>query len=262
MSAAIEKPAYTELAEIYDAVMHDVDYDLWADYIDALMLQHHPDPITVMELACGTGSLALSLDELESYHIWGTDKSSQMIAWAHKKKRRRICDVHFSVMDFLNITTDRTFDVVFCVFDSINYLHEPGQVIRFLEQCQKILTPRSILIFDFTTPINSMEAISYLNNEGGVTENNYKFFRTSTYNEDEQIHTNKFRIKKMAPDQETVLEEYIEVHRQKIYSLQQMLDIIDQTAYNIQAAYRDFEFEKADDKSLRITMVLQCPSAR
>lgn len=260
--SSVKIPAYTKLAQIYDAVMDEVNYDLWADYIDALMLNHHSDPETVMELACGTGSLALSLDELECYNIWGTDKSPQMIARAREKNRERMCGVEFSVMDFLNITMKKTFDVVFCVFDSINYLHKPRQILRFLNQCQKLLTPRSLLIFDFTTPINSKEAINYLHNEEGFTENNFRFFRSSTYNAEEQIHTNTFQIQKLAADRETVLDEFVEVHRQKIYSLKQMLDIIDQTAYNIRAKYSDFEFEEADDQSLRITMVLQCPSTQ
>lgn len=259
---SVRKPAYTKLAEIYDTVMGEVDYDLWADYIDALMLHHHPDPKTVMELACGTGSLALSLDELECYSIRGTDKSSQMIDRARRKNRARMCKVDFSVMDFLDITIKHTFDTVFCVFDSINYLHDPKQVIQFLNQCQKLLDSQSLLIFDFTTPINSMEAIDYLHNEEGITENNFRFFRSSTYNTEEQIHTNTFQIQKLGTDQETVLDEFVEVHRQRIYSLQQMVDIIDQTAYKIQATYRDFEFEEADDESLRITMVLQCPSTQ
>lgn len=254
--------AYTKLAEIYDAVMDEVDYDLWADYIDALMLYHHPDPQTVMELACGTGSLALSLDELECYDIWGTDKSPQMIARARQKNTEKMCGVAFSVMDFLNITMNRTFDVVLCVFDSINYLLNARQVFRFLKQCQKLLDSQSLLIFDFTTPINSMEAIDYLHNEKGITENNFRFLRSSTYNTEEQIHTNKFQIQKLAADQETVLDEFVEIHRQKIYSLQQMLDIIDQTAYNVLATYSDFEFEEADEESLRITTVLQCPSTQ
>jgi ubiquinone/menaquinone biosynthesis C-methylase UbiE len=96
-------PEYSKLASIYDTVMEDVNYDLWADFIDALILQHHPNPQTILELACGTGSLSLSLDELECYDIVGTDKSHQMIVEARKKNQSRRCSVEFKVMDFLNI---------------------------------------------------------------------------------------------------------------------------------------------------------------
>lgn len=253
-----QKPEYTKLADIYDVVMEDVNYDLWADFIDAIILKHHPDTRSVLELACGTGSLAISLDELECYDIVATDKSPQMIEKAHKKNKAFRCNVNFRVMDFLDINLDQKFDVVFAVFDSINYLHNPDQIINFLDEVKKVLTPSSLVIFDFTTPKNSIQAIDYLNNEEGYADNNLRFFRKSSYDAKEKTHKNEFMIEKLADDQETVLEQFREVHQQKIYTLQEMLDIIDQTTYNILAKYSGFEFEEADERSLRITMVLQC----
>ena len=65
-------PIYSKLAQLYDTLMSDVDYESWADYIDEIMQTHHPDPIEIMEVACGTGSITLSLAELECYKITGT----------------------------------------------------------------------------------------------------------------------------------------------------------------------------------------------
>lgn len=253
-------PEYSKLADIYDAVMENVDYELWADFIDELMLRHHPNPVDVLELACGTGSVSLFLDELECYNVVGTDLSPQMIEKARQKNRSMFCNVTFKVMDFLDIDLDQTFDVAFSVFDSINYLDNPQEVLTFLQQTKEVLRPGGLLIFDFTTPKNSIQAIQYLNNEEGYTDNNYRYFRKSSYNANEQIHENSFQIEKLGDDQETVIEKYHEIHEQRIYTLQQMLDIIDQTTYNIIAKYSGFDFEEADEQSLRITMVLQCPS--
>jgi len=258
----IERPEYTKLADIYDAVMEDVNYELWGDFIDAIILKHHDNPQTILELACGTGSLSISLDELECYDIVATDKSPQMIDKARKKNEALHCNVSFDVMDFLNISIDRKFDAVVSVFDSINYLQTSDDVLRFLEEVKKVLTPESLLIFDFTTPKNSIQAIDYLNNEEGYTDDNHRFFRLSSYDAGQQIHKNEFKIEKLAEDQETVLQQFRETHLQKIYTLQQMLDIIDQTAYNIVAKYSGFEFEEADEQSLRITMVIQCPNVQ
>jgi ubiquinone/menaquinone biosynthesis C-methylase UbiE len=255
-----QQPEYSKLADIYDAVMEDVDYEFWADFIDAIMLKHHPNPVDVLELACGTGSVSLFLDELECYNVMGTDKSSQMIQKARQKNEEMLCNVQFEVMDFLDLQINNTFDVAFSVFDSINYLQNAEEVLAFLNEVESVLRPGGLLIFDFTTPKNSIQAIEYLNNEEGYANDNYRYFRKSNYDADKQLHENTFRIEKLANDQETVLQEFSEVHQQRIYTLQQMLDIIDQTAYNIRAKYSGFDFDKADDHSLRITMVLQCPS--
>ncbi|MDZ7680400.1 MAG: class I SAM-dependent methyltransferase [Fodinibius sp.] len=169
MPESQEQPEYSKLADIYDAVMADVNYELWADFIDAIMLEHHPNPETILELACGTGSVALFLDELECYDVMGTDKSPQMIEKARQKNRSMFCNVEFAEMDFLDIPLNRTFDVVFCVFDSINYMHSKEEIHTFLDETKKLLDDQSLLIFDFTTPENSIQAISYLNNEEGYT---------------------------------------------------------------------------------------------
>ncbi len=58
------------------------------------------------------------------------------------------------------------------------------------------------------------------------------------------------------------MERYHEVHEQKIYTLPEMLDIIDQTEYELLAKYDGFDLVEADESSLRITMVLQCPTTR
>lgn len=255
-----EYPAYSKLADIYDAVMEDIDYELWADFIDAIMLEHHPHPKEILELACGTGSISIFLDELECYDIVGTDKSAEMIEKARKKNELLRCKVDFKVMDFLDINLDRYFDVAFCVFDSVNYLQEPKEVLTFLQEAQQVLRPRGLLIFDFTTPKNSIQAIEYLNNEEGYTDDNYRYLRKSDYDAANQLHKNTFTIQKLAEDKETVLKEFSETHQQRIYTLQEMLDIIDQTTYNIRAKYDGFDFEEANHKSLRITMVLQCPN--
>ena len=60
-----KKPNYTVLADIYDRVMSDVDYETWADYIDEIILEHRPEAENLLELACGTGTIALSLEELD-----------------------------------------------------------------------------------------------------------------------------------------------------------------------------------------------------
>ena len=258
MTDTNSQPEYSKLADIYDAVMEDVNYELWADFIEAIIYKHHPNPTSLLELACGTGSISLFLDELECYDVVGTDKSPQMIAKAREKNQRMMCNVDFKVMDFLDIQLNRTFDAVFCVFDSINYLHSADEVRQFLDQSRKVLSPESLLIFDFTTPKNSVQAIEYLNNEEGYTDDNHRYFRRSTYDAANRIHENEFKIQRLAEDQETVLEQYSETHQQKIYTLQEMLDIIDETAYTLCAKYSGFDFEEADENSLRITIVLRC----
>ncbi|MDX1619245.1 MAG: class I SAM-dependent methyltransferase [Balneolaceae bacterium] len=257
-----ENREYSKLARIYDSVMDDVDYESWADFIDEIIQTHRPEAKTILELACGTGSIALSLDELMCYEIVATDKSPEMVETARNKAERERSRVEFRVMDFLDIDLDRRYDIVLSTFDSINYLQRPEDILRLFEEVKKVLDPEGLFIFDFTTPKNSIQAIQYLNNEEGYAADHYRFFRKSRYNPDERIHYNIFDIEKLDADEETVLERYHEVHEQKIYTLREMLDIVGRTDYRLIAKYDGFDLVDADETSLRITMVLQCPKIR
>lgn len=252
-----KQPIYSALANVYDTLMHDVNYELWADYIDDLIQLHAPDAEELLELACGTGSVAISLDELGYYTITATDRSSAMIERARAKADETGSSVNFQTLDFLEIDLNEKFDIVFLVFDSINYLHKESDIMKLHEQVANVLKPGGYFIFDFTTPRNSRQAIRFLNNEEGISPDNYRYHRISHFNPRSNIHTNEFEIEKLSSDHHSVLERFVEVHEQKIYTLGQMKSIINQTGFRIIEHYDGFKLKKANEKSLRITVVSQ-----
>lgn len=251
------KDIYTSLAPLYDTLMEDVDYESWADFIDEIMQTHHFNPIKILELACGTGSLALSLAELECYTITATDLSPSMIEVAKKKALNFELDINFFPMNYLEINLDETFDCIFSIFDSINYLKQPNEIKVFLENTFRILKPGGLLIFDFSTPKNSMESVDFLNNEEGDT-GRFRFFRNSRYDTAEKIHYNEFDIEELDVHTGKVINSFTEVHTQRAYSLNEILSIVEQTPYHLVAKYEGFDLIDADENSARVTMVLKC----
>lgn len=250
-------PIYTALAELYDTLMDDVDYEMWADFIDEVIQTHHPNPVDVLELACGTGAISLCLARFDEYNLTGTDLSPAMIEKARQKAAEQELDVQFRSMNFLNIDIDQKFDIVFSVFDSVNYLHDETEILKMLQGTYNILNPNGLLIFDFSTPQNSLEAVDYLNNEEG-SFGSYRYFRKSNYDPHNKFHYNIFDIELLDNDGKTVLESFQEIHEQRVYSLDQMLSILDQTPYHQVAKYEDFDLVDADENSARVTMVLKC----
>ncbi len=99
--------------------------------------------------------------------------------------------------------------------------------------------------------------MDYLNNEEG-SFGSYRYFRESKYDPHTNFHYNIFDIDLMDSDGKTVLESFHEVHEQRVYSLDQMLSILDQTPYHQIAKYEDFDLVDADNNSARVTMVLKC----
>ena len=251
------KPPYSAIADIYDEVMHDVDYETWTDYIDEIILQHHPYATDILELACGTGTMALSLEELDCYHITATDGSADMIRIAREKAHQVNSEIDFLTMNFLDINVHKTFDIVFMVFDSVNYLHKDDEIIKLHNEVKKVLKPGGIFVYDFTTPRNSRKAIRFLNNDSKAVEGRFRYHRESSFDGKTRIHTNRFIIQYLNPSDSSVRSTTEEIHRQKIYTKEEIESIIQQTDFTILQAYDGFELKPAHQKSLRITMVLQ-----
>ncbi len=248
---------YSKLARLYDTLMGDVDYESWADYIDEIMQTHHENPITVMEAACGTGSVILSLAELECYRLTGTDKSAQMIEVASQKAAELEYKLQFEAFSFQDLPYRNAFDCVYSVFDSINYLHTENEILTSLEAIRKTLKPDGLFIFDFSTPKNSLQSVDHLNEAEGESDS-LRYFRKSWYKPADKIHINEFEIEELDPSTKKVLSSWKEIHRQRAYTLSEMLSILDQTSYHLVAKYDGFDLLEADENSARVTIVLRC----
>ena len=248
---------YTSLADIYDEVMSDVDYETWADYIDEIIITHNPNANQLLELACGTGTIALSLEELDCYEITATDGSPDMIRVAREKGSLVNSEIRFEVMNFNNIKSDKMYDVVYLIFDSINYLKDEEQLIKLHHDVKNILAPDGIFVYDFTTPRNSRKAVEYLDNGYHSIGDKFRYQRESSYDAKNQIHTNIFQIEQLYHEGDSGVDIFKEIHQQKIYSQEYMRSLIEKTEFTILEAYDGFQLLPAHKNSLRITMVLQ-----
>lgn len=250
-------PIYSKLAQLYDTLMSDVDYESWADYIDEIMQTHHPDPIEIMEVACGTGSITISLAELECYKITGTDLSPSMIEIARMKAKKMGLTLPFETADFNNLHYHNQFDCVYAVFDCINYLQSAQEIKNALLSIRQTLKSDGLLIFDFSTPKNSLESVDFLNEAEGES-GNFRFFRKSWYLIEEKLHFNEFEIQEKDQYSNKVIRIWHEKHKQRAYTLSEMLSILDQTPYHLVAKYDGFDLLEADETSSRVTIVLRC----
>ena len=77
--------SYDFLAGCYDRLTYDVDYAAWADYIQRHFEKRPLPGKTVLDLACGTGSLTYELAR-RGYEMIGVDLSPEMLSEAVEKQ--------------------------------------------------------------------------------------------------------------------------------------------------------------------------------
>ena len=75
---------FEAIAPYYDEVMSVVPYAQWVQYLHRLLKRYGWQPRHILDLATGTGTVALLL-AAEGYRVTGVDLSAQMLAEAMRK---------------------------------------------------------------------------------------------------------------------------------------------------------------------------------
>lgn len=144
--------SYSFLAGCYDQLTYDVDYAAWADYIEK-HFQKRPLPgRTVLDLACGTGSLTREL-ALRGYELIGVDQSPEMLAEA-AEKNRGVSPIEpiFLCQPMEKLDLYGTIDACVCCLDSVNYVTDPKKLARAFQRVHLFLMPGGLFLFDVNTP--------------------------------------------------------------------------------------------------------------
>lgn len=144
--------SYEFLARAYDGLTRDVHYDRWADYLERQFVRAKHPIHTVLDLACGTGSLTREL-ALRGYELIGVDQSEDMLGVAAEKCR----GIEPVEPIFLHQSMERldlygTIDACVCCLDSINYVTRPALLPKVFERVHCFLVPGGLFLFDINTP--------------------------------------------------------------------------------------------------------------
>jgi SAM-dependent methyltransferase len=116
-----------------------------AAVVRGLIEEHCPDARTVLELACGTGSILAQLRD--AYEVTGLDRSREMLALAAVK----LPGVRLVESDMTRFSLGERFDVVLCVYDSINHLLEFADWEALFDRAREHLREGGIFVFDINT---------------------------------------------------------------------------------------------------------------
>jgi SAM-dependent methyltransferase len=247
-----EMPPYSVLAAGYDVVMEHVDYAFWAEYVHGLIRAFHPEAQTVLELGCGTGSLALELAPRGPYRYAGTDAVPEMIRVARAKAEMAGADLQFEVADFTNYRVGTPVDVVLLLYDGLNYLLETDPIRSLFRCTYDALKPGGLFLFDQSTPANSENNEALFEDAGAYDA--FRFRRRSRYDRETRLHTTTFEL--------TVTgRSFLETHVQKAYTPGEIRALVEEAGFEVAAAYDGFSQREADEDSERIHWVVHRPAA-
>ncbi len=144
--------SYEFLAGSYDALTTDVDYVRWADYLERHFARGRLPIHTVLDLACGTGSLTREL-ALRGYEMIGADRSEDMLYQAAEKCRGvEPIEPIFLHQRMEALDLYGTIDACVCCLDSVNYVTRPALLRKAFGRVHLFLMPGGLFLFDINTP--------------------------------------------------------------------------------------------------------------
>jgi SAM-dependent methyltransferase len=144
--------SYGALAGFYDDLTRDVSYKDFADYYERVFAADGGEYRTLLDLCCGTGTLACLMAG-RGYEMIAADASPDMLMQAREKAAglRRGIPPLLICQGAEALDLYGTVDAAYSSLDSLNYV-PPNALSEVFRRLHLFIRPGGLLIFDIRTP--------------------------------------------------------------------------------------------------------------
>ncbi len=240
--------SYNEFAEYYDRLMEDVDYRLWFNYMKDIFSKYNYDPNSILEMACGTGSLTRYLGE-EGYSVTCFDLSEEMLSIAYNKLRR-YPNVKVLNQDMTNFSLNKKYDAILCLCDSMNYIIKDEDLFQVFRNAYKHLNNNGLFIFD----INSYYKLkNVIGNNTFVEDKDDIYYVWENYYDDE-LSVCEFYLTFFIKE-DGFYRRFDEKHIQRAYSVEYIKKALRDVGFTDVAEFEGFTFDLPCIDSERVNFV-------
>lgn len=237
--------AYHALASSYDRLTWDVDYAAVVDFYMQILQQENLSPRTAVDLACGTGSVAMLLAQM-GLQVTGVDMSEDMLCQASQKAMDAGLPITFACQRLEKLCLPRGVDLAVCALDSLDYITDPEDCRRAIAKIYRSLNPGGCFIFDVNTPekLRAMDNQVFLDEDEDV----YCVWR-GAFDETTNICTYGMDLFQR---QGNGWHRSWEEHREYAYSQQQLMAFLKEAGFTSIRVYGDRRLEEPNSVDQRI----------
>ena len=237
--------AYHELAQSYDRLTNDVDYEATVDFYYEILKREGLSPRSAVDLACGTGSVTAILAR-KGLQVIGVDMSEEMLTVAQQKAMELENMPRFVCQPLQELRLPRGVDMAVCALDSLDYITNPEDCKEAIRRIWKALNPGGIFIFDVNTPekLRAMDGQVFLDEDDDV----YCVWR-GEFDEETNICSYGMDLFQRRGE---VWERSFEEHREYAYSQEQLVGYLKAAGFTHIRVYADRLFEEPREGEQRI----------
>ena len=224
--------AYRNLAESYDRLTRDVDYEATVAFYDAIMKQSSFVPESVLDLGCGTGSVAVLLAR-SGKKVTAVDMSEDMLCQAQQKAFKQGVQITFVHQKMHQLRLPYCVDLAVSALDSINYIIRPADCAAAFQRVYKYLNPGGMFIFDVNTPekLRAMDGQIFLDEDKDV----YCVWRGAFSREENICSYGMDLFQKKGNTWRRSFEE----HREYAYTVQELTQYLENAGFRDVAVFAD-----------------------
>jgi ubiquinone/menaquinone biosynthesis C-methylase UbiE len=142
-----EPNSFGPVAPYYDELMKQVPYRMWVGYYLLLLAQQNLRPRKLLDVCCGTGTLAEMLHE-EGFDMAGFDLSPGMVDEARRKASTLGLDIRYEVFDAAEADMRDQYEGAYSFFDSLNNITDPHRLQLAFNRVYEHLLPGGSFVFD------------------------------------------------------------------------------------------------------------------
>lgn len=237
--------AYHELAFSYDRLTNDVDYEATVKFYEEILKREGVQPRTAVDLACGTGSVALLLAK-KCLQVTAVDMSWEMLTVAQQKAQEADTDIRFVCQSLQQLYLPVGVDLAVCALDSMDYILDPDDCAQAIKRVYKALNPGGCFIFDVNTPekLRAMDGQIFLDEDDDV-------FCVWRGEFDEQTNICSYGMD-LFRRSGNVWQRSFEEHQEYAYSAQQLVQYLRDAGFTSIGVYGDRKFTEPQAGEQRI----------
>jgi SAM-dependent methyltransferase len=266
-------PIYHDYAPFYDGSGQIRFAVLIGQYLRELLVRHPVSGRRALDLACGTGTLALILAD-DGWQVTGLDRSAAMLAIARERAADAGSAIAFIEGDMRELRMQNeelrnnnaisnhssffilhsAFDLVTCTYDSLNYLLAEPDLASCFAGVAAALRPGGLFFVDMNTR-------HFLEHDWGVCDvlERPGFVQVAQSHFESTNACSTMVLTGFAGDDEHGYQRFDETHIERAYAPEIVAGLLEAAGLQIEASYDCFTFQPAHDRTQRIAWVVRKP---
>jgi SAM-dependent methyltransferase len=222
-------------------------------YLDQVLARHAFIGDSAVDVACGTGTLALGLAQ-RGWRVYGVDASLAMLAQARQKAAEvdQPIAVTWLQADMRDFSLPQAVDLATSTYDSLNYLLTLDDLSRAFRCVADGLRPGGLFVFDMNA------APAFVDKWNGTVyfleDQDLAIVIQSIY--DAEARRATATITGFVRQGE-LYARFQETHVEQAYSRAEVVAGLEASRFQVVASYTCFTFDPADDESPRILWVVR-----